>query len=289
MPLTTNKLDQVIRNAAANQNIDGSEARAIVKAAKDSGTKKPIDAIFKAIDEVGASIDAKATRFICANLDQKMSNAEWVRYVQKCASTAGVWGPSGDGAKTVSRADLPPAMKKVFDSWADNGVGSKPDVSRFEVAGKSAFIVSQYDSIDGGTAVGLYDEHGKDIEVKEDTKNVRREAKRIQGAYDKWFGSPALAAWKSAIEKTDVGVSCMYSNAGDFLEGKALTKAMTSEVKRVTDEMTRLAGKKPYVGVYKNHQDGSLLATCNDYSSGKGQYALFSKQGRLIERFVVEI
>ena len=110
-------LDQVVRRAAENLNVDGREAPAIVRAAKASGSKKPIDDVFEAIDRVDASVDAKAVRFICANLDQKMSRAEWVRYVQKCASTAGAWAPGSEGTTKVSWSDLPAALKKIYDRW----------------------------------------------------------------------------------------------------------------------------------------------------------------------------
>lgn len=287
MPTIAKTLEQAVRHAAANQNISAREAPAIVLAAQREGTKKPIDAVFAAIDSVGASVDTKATRFICANLDQKLSRADWVRYVQKCASPSGAWGPGGEGAIKVVRAELPAAMKKVFDEWKTSDPENAPHVVRFEVAGKSAFLIDQFSEF--GTSFGLFDGDGKALGLKQDVTNIAREARRIQGAYDKWFRAPSLKAWSSAVQHTDIGVLITYETAGTYLKGKALTNALTPNVKRVVDEMQLVLKKNPQVDLLRNRHDGSLLVV-GQRSDGIGpaQYALFSKQGRLMERFIIK-
>ena len=148
--------------------------------------------------------------------------------------------------------------------------------------------MSQYSEF--GTLFGLFDEGGKNIELKQDTKNMEREKRRIQGAYDKWFGSPALKNWSSAVQNTDLGVLRTYGTPGSELGGKRLVKATTPAVKRVVSEMKKLIKKDPEVRLFRNRKDGSLLVVgqyCG--ATGPEHFALFSKQGRLIERFVIDV
>ena len=66
-----------------------AEAKTLIKEARASGSKKPIDDIFKAIDRTSAAIETGATRLILKELDQTMTKAEWVAYAQKASSPSG--------------------------------------------------------------------------------------------------------------------------------------------------------------------------------------------------------
>ena len=71
------KLDVATRRAALDKKITASEARTLIKEAKASGSKKPIDDIFKAIDRTSAAIETGATRLNLKDLDQPITQAEW--------------------------------------------------------------------------------------------------------------------------------------------------------------------------------------------------------------------
>ena len=118
------KLDVATRRAALDKKITAAEAKTLIKEAKASGSKKPIDDIFKAIDRTSAAIETGATRLILKELDQPMTKAEWVAYAQKAASPAGVWGPGSDGGKNVKRADVPAPLPELFDYLPPAGVGA---------------------------------------------------------------------------------------------------------------------------------------------------------------------
>lgn len=131
MPSIDPKLKAAVNRAAADPKITAREAKTLVNAAKQSGSSKPIDDVFVAIKQTNAAIEGDATRYVVANLDQKLDRKEWTAYVQKAASGAGVWGPSH--AKIVKRDDLPPAVAKIYDRWLSSSPEDKPQVSRFEV------------------------------------------------------------------------------------------------------------------------------------------------------------
>ena len=285
MPVT--KLDTAVRRVASDNHITRTEAKALVKEAKASGSKKPIDDIFNAIHRTDASIDAGATRLILSELDQKMTRTEWVLYAQKAASPSGVWGPGSDGSKKVAHADLPAGLKKVFDKW-DNGVEDKPEVVTFDVAGKPAFLMSQYSEF--GTSYGLFDAAGKSIELKEDVENVQREARRIQGGYDKYFRSPELKAWKTSVQHTEIGVIRNYGENATLLKGLKLTEALTPAMKRVVDEQKKLVKKDSETQLFRNKTDGSLLAiTQARGSTGPEHFTLFNKSGAVVKQFEIDV
>ncbi len=286
--MAISKLDSTIRRVAADDHITRAEARSLVKEAKASGSKKPIDDIFNAIDRTRASIEAGATRLILSELDQKMTKKEWVEYAQKAASPSGVWGPGSDGAKNVKRSELPDAVKKVFDRWQKSQPEDDVYVVEIDVAGKPAYLMHQYSEF--GTSFGLFDAAGKSIELKEDTENVRREARRIQGAYDKHFRSPEMRAWKNCVQHTDIGVlRDMYSSATE-LKGRTLSDALNTEMKKVIAEDKKSVKRDPQTQVFKNKSDGSYLVItqARDYK-GPEHFALFNKQGALVKRFEVDI
>ncbi|MCC6332808.1 MAG: hypothetical protein IT380_02325 [Myxococcales bacterium] len=285
MPVS--KLDTTIRRVASDNHITRTEARSLVKEAKASGSKKPIDDIFKAIDKTQASIEAGATRLILSELDQKMTRAEWVAYAQKAASPSGVWGPGSDGSKKVSREDLPPAVKKVFDKWEKSWPEDKPQAFTFDVAGKPAFLLEQYSEF--GTSFGLFDVNGKAIELKEDTKNVQREARRIQAAYDSVFRAPEMKAWKDCVQHTDIGVLRDFYDVGKELKGRTLTDALSADMKKVIAEQKKGIEREPQTQVFKNKKDGSFLVMtqARDYR-GPEQLALFNKQGALVKQYSID-
>lgn len=286
MPIS--KLDTAVRRVAADSHITKAEARSLIKEAKASGSKKPIDDIFGAIKRTDASIDAGATRLILSELDQKMTRAQWVAYAQKAASPSGVWGPGSDGSKKVSRDALPPGVKKVFDKWEKSWPEDKPEVVTFDVAGKPAYLMSQYSEF--GTSFGLFDESGKAIELKEDTENVQREARRIQGAYDKYFRSPELKAWKDCVQHTDIGVLRNFHDDAALLKGRTLAEATTPDIKKIIDEQRKAVKRDPETQVFRNKHDGSLLVItqAKDYR-GPEHFALFSKAGALVKRFEIDV
>lgn len=286
MPVT--KLDTAVRRVASDNHITRTEAKALVKEAKASGSKKPIDDIFNAIHKTDASIDAGATRLILSELDQKMTRAEWVQYAQKAASPSGVWGPGSDGSKKVAHADLPPAVKKIFDKWESTSPEDKPEVVSFDVAGKPAYLMSQYSEF--GTSYGLFDEAGKSIELKQDTENVQREARRIQGAYDKNFRAPDMKNWKSSVQHTEIGVVRNYGENATLLKGAKLTEAITPAMKKVIDAQKKLISKDSDTQVFKNKTDGSLLVITQAKNySGPEHFTLFSKSGAVVKQFSVDI
>lgn len=285
MPVS--KLDTAVRRVAADNHITRTEARSLIKEAKASGSKKPIDDIFKAIDKTQASIDAGATRLILSELDQKMSRAEWVAYAQKAASPSGVWGPGGDGAKNVAPSALPEGVKKVYDRWLKGSPEDKPEVSTFEVAGKPVYLMSQYSEF--GTSFGLFDESGKAIELKEDTKNVQREAHRIQAAYDAVFRAPEMKAWKGCVEHTDIGVLRNFYDAATELKGSSLTAALSADMKAVIADQKKAVKREPQTQVFKNKGDGSYLVMtqARDYK-GPEHLALFDKGGKLVKQYAID-
>lgn len=289
MPVS--KLDTVVRRAATDRNITATEARAIVKEAKASGSKKPIDDVFKAIDRSDAAIETKATRIILKELDQKLSRAEWVAYAQKAASPSGAWGPSGEGGKSVKRADVPAAIQKIHDRWASSDPEGESEVQMVEldVAGKPAYLLSQYSEF--GTSFGLFDGSGKSIELKEDTKNVERNRARVQAAYDQHFGTPDMKAWKGTIEHTDLGVIRNYYANASELKGRTRTDALTAEMKSVfSDDKKKLKGDGIEQQVFKNKTDGSLLLITGDRTGrGAEHFALFKKTGELVKRFSIDV
>jgi hypothetical protein len=96
--------------------------------------------------------------------------------------------------------------------------------------------------------------------------------------------------WSDSLQHTDIGVMLDCSRVASELQGKARVEAMTPEVKRVINEMKRLIKKGPDFQVFKNNKDGSLLiiGRATPMTSSPEHFALFSKQGRLIERFVID-
>ncbi len=287
MPVS--KLDTVVRRAAQDKNITATEARAIVKEAKASGSKKPIDDIFKAIDRSDAAIESKATRLILKELDQKMSRAEWVAYAQKAASPSGAWGPGGEGGKIVKRADVPAAIQKIHDRWAKADPEDDVEMVELDVAGKPAYLLSQYSEF--GTSFALFDGSGKSIELKEDTQNVERNRVRIQAAYDQHFGTPDMKAWRGTIEHTDLGVIRNYYANASELKGTTRTGALNAEMKAVfAEDKKKTKGDSIEQQVFKNKTDGSLLLITGDRSGrGPEHFALFKKSGELVKRFSIDI
>ncbi len=287
MPVS--KLDTAVRRVAVDNHITATEAKSLIKEAKASGSKKPIDDIFKAIDRTDASIDTKATRLILKELDQKMTRSEWVHYAQKAASTAGAWGPGSDGSTRVKRADLPPALGKIFDKWEKSSPDDTPEVVSFDVAGKPAFLMSQYSEF--GTAYGLFDEAGKSIELKEDSQNVQREARRIQSAYDTHFRAPDMRNWKDSIQHTELGVIRNYYANASALTGSKKTDALTAPMKKVIAEDTKAVKRSDVdTQVFKNKTDGSLLIVTQARTGiGAEHFALFNKAGTLVKRFELDI
>ncbi len=286
MPVS--KLDTAIRRAAADQRVTRTEARTLVKTARASGSKKPIDDIFKAIKKTDASVAANATRLILSELDQKMTRAEWVSYAQKAASPSGVWGPSSEGTTLVKRDELPAAMKKIYDRWEKSSPEDTPQVFTFDVAGKPAFLMSQYS--EWGTSFGLFDAAGKSIELKADVENTQREARRIQGAYDKHFGAPDMKAWRGTVQHTEIGVIKNYRHNATQLTGRALADVMKGEVKKGADAQKKEAKKDSQTEVFKNKTDGSLLVITHarDYR-GPELFSLFDKKGTPVKQFEVDI
>lgn len=285
MPIS--KLDAAVRTAAADQLITRAEAKKIVSAVKaDPTSKKPIDDVFKAIDKSKAAIDAGATRLILSELDQKMSHAQWVEYAQKATSPSGLWGPSGEGGKDVKRADLPPAVKKIFDKW-NNGSEDVPEVTKMDVAGKDVYLMSQYSEF--GTSFAAFDEHGKNIELKEDTVNVQRNAKRTQAKYDAIFKKPEMAGFAKAIQHTELGVIIDYRAAGPSLTGAKKTEAMSPAMKAAEKMMKTALKKGAEVELFKSTKDGSYLLVGTPAShSGAAEYAHFSKAGKLLEMYSLD-
>jgi hypothetical protein len=287
MPVS--KLDTAVKRVAADHHISATEAKSLIKEAKASGSKKPIDDIFKAIDRTDASIDTRATRLILKELDQKMTRSEWVHYAQKAASPSGVWGPGSDGSTRVKRADLPEGMRKVFDKWAESAIEDTPEVVSFDVAGKPAFLMSQYSEF--GTSYGLFDAAGKSIELKEDTQNVQREARRIQGAYDAVFRSPPMKHWKDSVQHTEIGVMRNYAENATLLTGSKRTDALNAAMKKVIGEHEKAIKRgDPETQVFRNKSDGSiLLVTQARTFTGAEHFALFNKSGALVKQFTVDV
>ncbi|MFO0594479.1 MAG: hypothetical protein U0228_04225 [Myxococcaceae bacterium] len=287
MPVS--KLDTAVRRVAIDNHITASEAKTLIKEVKASGSKKPIDDLFKAIDRTDAAIDTDATRLILKELDQKMSKTEWVHYAQKAASTAGAWGPGGEGSTKVTRANLPPALQKIFDKWEKSSPEDKPEVSSFDVAGKKAYLMSQYSEF--GTSYGLFDEGGKSIELKEDSANVQKNARRIQKAYDQYFRAPDMKNWKNSIEHTELGVIRNYYANASELKGAPLTNALNAEMKKVISEDKKSVKKADVeTQVFKNKTDGSFLIITGSRSGiGPEHFALFNKAGSLQKRFDLDI
>lgn len=279
-------IEKAVRRAAADRVITAREAPKIAREAKKAGSKKPLDDVFNAIRGTNASVEAAAARLLCSSLDQKLSRKEWVAYVQKCTSPSGVWGPSGAGAESVSRGELPAAVRKHYDKWLSSSPDDEPSVVRLEVAGKPAFMMSQYS--EWGTAFAVFDPAGKVIPLKQDVENVRREASRIQDAYDKHFRAPAMKAWKGAVEHTEIGVIRNYGGPGTLLEGAKRTAAMTAEVKEFLSDVK---AKPADVRLFRHRTDGSLLAVAERDRRGDGpqHFALFSKQGKLVTRFTINL
>lgn len=286
---TISKLDAATRRAAADKKISATEARTLIKEAKASGSKKPIDDIFKAIDRTDAAVETKATRLILKELDQKMSRADWVAYAQKAASTAGPWGPGGEGGKTVKRADVPAAIQKIHDRWLKGQPEDEVQMTELDVAGKPAYLLSQYSEF--GTSFALFDAAGKSIELKDDVENIERNRKRIQGAYAEHFGTPDMKAWKGTIENTDLGVIRNYYATASELKGKPRTDALNAEMKAVfADDKKKLRGDSIEQQVFKNKSDGSLLLITGDRTGrGAEHFALFSKKGELVKRFSIDV
>ncbi|MFT3706279.1 MAG: hypothetical protein QM817_01305 [Archangium sp.] len=283
------KLDSAVKRVATDHHITATEAKSLIKEAKASGSKKPIDDIFKAIDRTDASIDTKATRLILKELDQKMTRSEWVHYAQKAASPSGVWGPGSDGSVKVKRADLPEGLRKVFDKWADSSVEDTPEVVSFDVAGKPAFLMSQYSEF--GTSYGLFDAAGKSIELKEDTQNVQREARRIQGAYDSVFRSPPMKNWKDSVQHTEIGVVRNYAENATLLTGAKRTEALTPAIKKVISEQEKSIKRgDPETQIFKNKTDGSLLVISQARTATGAEFlSLFNKSGALVKQFTIDV
>lgn len=282
------KLDVATRRAALDKKITTAEARTLIKEAKASGSKKPIDDIFKAIDRTSAAIETGATRLILKELDQTMTKAEWVAYAQKATSPAGVWGPGSDGGKNVKRADVPAAIQKIHDKWLKSSPEDDVNMTAIEVAGKPVYLLSQYSEF--GTSFAAFDAAGKNIELKEDTKNVDRNKKRIQGAYAEHFGTPDMKAWKGTIENTDLGVIRNYYANASELKGKTRTDALTAEMKAVlSEDKKKLKGDSVEGQVFRNKSDGSLLLITGDRTGrGAEHFALFDKRGELVKRFSID-
>lgn len=281
MPKIDPKLTAVVKTAAADLEITRQEAKPIVAAAKKTGSKTPIDDVFKAIGRTKAAIDTGATRYILGHLDQQLSRKDWMAYVSKAASTAGAWGPSDDGAKKVKRLDLPAPVRKIFDAWQKSDSEDKPEVVSFDVASKPAFVMSQYSEF--GTSVGLFDAAGKSIPLKEDTVNVKRDRDRIQGIYTAAFADPALKNWRSVVTHTDLGVSINYMNAGDLLEkGKGAPKAAKDAAAKLAKELGRGSA------IYRNKKDGSYLVIADSKDASVTKYGLFSKTGGAPKFFSVD-
>jgi hypothetical protein len=283
MPVS--KLDAVVRQVATDKLITRAEAKKIISAVKESPGTKPIDDVFKAIDKSGAAIEAGATRLLLSELDQKMTRAEWVSYAQKATSPAGLWGPSDEGGTKVSRAELPPALKKIFDKWSASE--DAPNVTKLDVAGKDVYLFDQYSEF--GTSFGAFDEAGKSIELKEDTTNVRRNARRTQAKYDAVFKQPEMAAWAKSIEHTDLGVIINYRENATALTGAGKTAASTPDVKKAERDMRATLKAGAQLELFKNSKDGSYLLVGTPASnSGAAEYAHFSKAGKLLATYSLE-
>lgn len=276
MPVS--KLDSVVHHAAADRLITRAEAKKIVTAAKKEPGRKPIDDVFKAIDKQKAAVDMGATRLILSELDQKMTRAQWIEYAQKATSPAGVWGPGNEGGTSVKRDALPAGVKKVFDRWND-GAEDAPTVTRLDVAGKDVFLMSQYSEF--GTAFAAFDASGKQIELKEDTVNVKRNAERTQAKYDAVFKRPEMKGFANAIEHTELGVIINYRAAGPSLTGAKKTQAMSADMKKAERAMKAQLKSGAEVELFKSTKDGSYLLVGTPASrSGRAEYAHFSKQGK---------
>jgi hypothetical protein len=198
-----------------------------------------------------------------------------------------VWGPGSDGSKKVSRDALPAGVQKVYDRWLKSSPEDTPQVVTFDVAGKPAYLMSQYSEF--GTSFGLFDEGGKAIELKEDTQNVQREAHRIQAAYDAVFHAPEMKAWKSCVQHTDIGVLRNFYDVGTELKGRTLSDATSADMKKVIAEQKKAVKRDPQTQVFKNNQDGSFLVMtqAKDYR-GPELFALFDKRGALVKQFSVD-
>lgn len=284
MPVS--KLDTVIRQAATDKHITRAEAKKIVTAAKATSTTKPIDDVFKAIDKADAAVDMGATRLILSELDQHMTRAQWVEYAQKATSPAGVWGPGSEGGTSVRRGDLPPAVRKVFDRW-NSGSEDAPTVTKLDVAGKPVYLLSQYSEF--GTSFGAFDEAGKHIELKEDTKNVERNARNTQAKYDSVFKLPEMRGWANAIEHTDLGVIINYRAAGPALTGAKRTQAMSPDMKAAEKDLKATLKAGADIELFHSTKDGTYLLVGTPAShSGRAEYAHFSKQGKLLQTYSLD-
>ena len=284
--MPVNKLDTVIRQAASDKLITRAEARRIVSAAKQVGTTKPIDDVFKAIDKSDAAIEVGATRLILSELDQRMTRGQWVEYAQKATSPAGLWGPGSEGGTSVKRGDLPPAMRKVFDKWND-GSEDAPRVTKLDVAGKPVYLMSQYSEF--GTSFGAFDEAGKHIELKEDSKNVRRIARHQQEKYDSVFKRPEMSGWSNAVEHTELGVIINYRASGPSLTGAKRSEAMSADMKKAEKDMKATLKTGAEVELFRSTKDSTYLLVGTPAShSGRAEYAHFSKQGKLLAAYSLD-
>jgi hypothetical protein len=280
--MPVNKLDTAIRQAASDKLITRTEARKIVLAAKQTPSAKPIDDVFKAIDKSGAAVATGATRLILSELDQRMTRSQWVEYAQKATSPAGLWGPGSEGGTRVKREDLPAGVRKAFDRW-NNGEDT-PTVTKLDVAGKPVYLMSQYSEF--GTSFGAFDEAGKQIELKEDTKNVGRNARRTQQKFDAVFKRPEMRGWSSAIEHTELGVIINYRAAGTFLTGARRSQAMSPEMKKAEKTFKEALKAGAEIELFRSTRDGTYLLVGTPASnSGREEYAHFSKQGKLLNTY----
>jgi len=134
----------------------------------------------------------------------------------------------------VKRADAPAAIQKIHDRWLKSSPEDDVRMTAIDVAGKPLYLLSQ--SSEFGTGFAMFDGAGKNIELKEDSKNVERNKKRLQGAYAEHFSMPDMRAWKGTIENTDLGVIRNYYANASELKGKTRADALPPEMKAVLSE-----------------------------------------------------
>jgi hypothetical protein len=281
MPSISTKLDSTIAKFAADKLITKAEAKKIVEVAKQANLKKPITELLKAVDKLDAGIEVEATRLIASEFNQPMSKSEWTALAQKCASGAGVWGASSGSSGPLKRSDLPAGVAKRFDAWAKDS-REPVRVSMMEVAGKPLYMLKQ-DAEDQGEYTSIFDESGKQIEMKQDVVNIDRLAKRTQQNWDKQFKAPDMKNWSDAIGHTEIGVTIGYYDvAKDIPKNKwpAAVAATASEI-----ETKLKSGSK--VQVFQNKKDGTFLVVGNSKHYDRDAFALFSKQGALVREFNV--
>jgi len=280
--MTITKLQADAKKYASDRLINVSEAKRLVTVAKSSGSKKPIDDVFEAIRvHTDAAVSTPATRAIISSLEQRLTRAEYVAYAQKAASGAGAWAPSS-GTK-VPKSAQPAAIQKIVERWEQSG--DPVNVSSISIAGKPVYMFDQF--TDFGAAVGLFDEAGKNIEMKQDTENVKRNSERIQAKYITPFSVPELKNWKAAISKTDIGVLLDFGSRGSRSDPET-SRAMSAEMKDAMAQMKASLGANNRLELFHNRYDRTYLLTGGQVGgAGNNEYALFTNAGTPIKAFKI--